>query len=129
MAYERAGRAGDAVTQYEMAAELMEPTPQLLTNLLNAYAAGQRYHEAVNAANLLVRIAPTATSWERLGWAYFRLGDYSRSLESYRESVRLDGRHWPAWNGVGVNLLNDWLRGQKKDESLVEQARAAFRKS
>ena len=129
VAYERAKRPGDAVTQYEMAAELMEPTPQLLMNLLNAYAQGKRYREAVNAANLLVRISPTAGSWERLGWAYFRLGDYSRSLESYRESVRVDGRHWPAWNGVGVNLLNEWLQGQKQDQALVEQARAAFRKS
>ena len=129
VAYERARRAEDAVTQYETAAELMEPTPQLLTNLLNAYAAGKRYREAVNAANLLVRVSPTAGSWERLGWAYFRLGDYSRSLESYREAVRVDGRHWPAWNGVGVNLLNEWLQGQKADEGLVEQARAAFRKS
>lgn len=129
VAYERASRAADAVTQYEMAAELMEPTPQLLMNLLNAYAQGQRYREAVNAANLLVRVSPTASSWERLGWAYFRLGDYSRSLESYREAVRVDGRHWPAWNGVGVNLLNEWLQGQRQDEALAEQARAAFRKS
>jgi tetratricopeptide (TPR) repeat protein len=129
VAYERASRAADAITQYEMAAELMEPTPQLLMNLLNAYAQGRRYREAVNAANLLVRVAPTASSWERLGWAYFRLGDFSRSLESYREAVRVDGRHWPAWNGVGVNLLNEWLQGQKQDESLAEQARAAFRKS
>jgi len=129
VAYERASRAADAITQYEMAAELMEPTPQLLMNLLNAYAQGQRYREAVNAANLLVRVSPTASSWERLGWAYFRLGDYSRSLESYREAVRVDGRHWPAWNGVGVNLLNEWLQGQRQDEALAEQARAAFRKS
>ena len=129
VAYERASRAADAITQYEMAAELMEPTPQLLMNLLNAYAQGRRYREAVNAANLLVRVVPTASSWERLGWAYFRLGDFSRSLESYREAVRVDGRHWPAWNGVGVNLLNEWLQGQKQDESLAEQARAAFRKS
>ena len=32
-------------------------------------------------------------------------------------------------NGVGVNLLNEWLQGQKQDQALVEQARAAFRKS
>lgn len=129
VAYERAGRATDAVLQYEMAAELMEPTPQLLMNLLNAYAQSKRYREAVNTANLLVRVAPTALSWERLGWAYFRLGDYVKSLESYRESVRVDGRCWQGWNGVGVNLLNSWLQGGKRDASLSDQSRTAFRKS
>jgi deoxyribonuclease-4 len=129
VAYERAGRAADAVAQYETAAELMEPTPQLLINLLNAYAQSKRYREAVNAAGLLVRIEPSANSWERLGWACFRQGDFTRSLESYRESVRVDPQHWPGWNGVGVNLLNTWLQGGRKDPSQIEQATAAFRKS
>jgi deoxyribonuclease-4 len=129
VAYERALRPEDAIVQYEMAAELMEPTPQLLVNLLNAYAQSRRYREAVNAANLLVRVAPSASSWERLGWAYFRLGDYTRSLDGYRESVRTDGQHWPGWNGVGVNLLNTWLLGERRNATTLEEARAAFRKS
>lgn len=129
VAYERAGRSADAVMQYETAAELMEPTPQLLMNLLNAYAQSKRYREAVNTAGLLVRIAPTANSHERLGWAYFRLGDYPKSLESYRESVRVDPQHWPGWNGVGVNMLNMWLQSDRKDPSQIEQARTAFRRS
>jgi tetratricopeptide (TPR) repeat protein len=129
VAYERAGRAADAVMQYETAAELMEPTPQLLMNLLNAYAQSKRYREAVNTAGLLVRLAPTANSHERLGWAYFRLGDYPRSLESYRESVRVDPQHWPGWNGVGVNMLNMWLQDDRKDASQIDQARSAFRRS
>jgi len=129
VAYERAGRPVDAVLQYEMAAELMEPTPQLLMNLLNAYAQSKRYREAVNTATLLVRVAPAAVSWERLGWAYFRLGDYAKSLESYREAVRVDVKYWQGWNGVGVNLLNTWLQGGRKDGGAAEQARTAFRKS
>ena len=129
VAYERAGRAADAVAQYETAAELMEPTPQLLMNLLNAYAQSRRYREAVNAAGLLVRVEPTANSWERLGWANFRLGDYARSLDAYRESVRVDAQHWPGWNGVGVNLLNAWLQGGRTDRAQAEQAMTAFRKS
>ena len=129
VAYERCGRPADAVMQYETAAELMEPTPQLLTNLLNAYAQSKRYREAVNTATLLVRVAPNAGSHERLGWAYFRMGDYARSLESYRESVRVDPQHWPGWNGVGVNLMNTWLQSGRKDAAQLEQARSAFRRS
>ena len=56
-------------------------------------------------------------------------GDYARSLESYRESVRVDPQHWPGWNGVGVNLMNAWLQSGRKDAAQLEQARSAFRRS
>ncbi|MCE9619728.1 MAG: deoxyribonuclease IV [Planctomycetes bacterium] len=129
VAYEQSGKHEWAIQQYEMAAELMEPTPQLLTNLLNAYAKSKRYREAVNAALLLVKLAPTANSYERLGWAYFRVGDYEKSVRSYREAVRIDPKHWPAWNGVGVNLLNAWVVGGKKNTATQGDAKAAFERS
>ena len=44
-------------------------------------------------------------------------------------SVRVDPQHWPGWNGVGVNMLNSWLQGGRKDSAQAEQAMAAFRKS
>ena len=129
VAYEQAGSPGLAIAQYEIAAELMEPTPQLLTNLLNAYAQSKRYREAVNAALLLVKLAPRTNSYERLGWAYFRVGDYDNSLSSYREAIRMDPNHWPSWNGVGVNLLNAWIVGGKKDAGLQASAKSAFDRS
>ena len=129
VAYELSGKPMLAISQYEIAAELMEPTPQLLTNLLNAYAQSKRYREAVNAALLLVKLAPQANSYERLGWAYFRVGDYERSLLNYREAVRIDPKHWPSWNGIGVNLLNMWITGGKKDVALRTSAKAAFERS
>ena len=129
VAYELSGKPDLAIQQYELAAELMEPTPQLLTNLLNAYAQSKRYREAVNAALLLVKLAPNANSYERLGWAYFRVKNYERSLWGYREAVRLDPKHWPSWNGVGVNLLNAWVIGGKTDVNLQSSAKSAFERS
>ncbi|MSR33436.1 MAG: deoxyribonuclease IV [Phycisphaerales bacterium] len=129
VAYELSGKPELAISQYEIAAELMEPTPQLLRNLLNAYAQSKRYREAVNAALLLVKLAPNANSYERLGWAYFRVGDYEKSLSSYREAVRIDPKHWPSWNGIGVNLLNAWINSGKKDVNLRGNAKSAFERS
>ena len=83
----------------------------------------------MNAALLLVKLAPNANSFERLGWAYFRVKNYERSLWAYREAVRLDPKHWPAWNGVGVNLLNEWLVGGKVDENLQASSKSAFQRS
>ena len=55
--------------------------------------------------------------------------NYERSLWSYREAVRLDPKHWPSWNGVGVNLLNAWVVGGKTDMNLQSSAKSAFERS
>ena len=128
-AYERVGRNADAVAQYEAAIELMEPSPEVMMNLINALAKDQRYHEAVNTAEFLVRIAPSAQAYERLGWGHFKLAEYEKSIDAYRKAVELDPKHWPALNGVGVNAINTWLVSKKQDEESAREARRALRQS
>lgn len=128
-AYAKVGRYNEAIVQYETAMELLDPTPELMLSLVNAYGEERRYQEAVNAASVLVRIAPSANAYERLGWGYFRLGQYADSIAAYREAVRLDDTHWPALNGVGVNAINAWLLSNRTDLAAAEEARAVFRRS
>lgn len=128
-AYERTGRCGDAALQYEMAMELIPPTPHLYINLIRAYSAEKRHQEATNAALQLTKVSRTSNSFERLGWAMFRSGDFAGSLEAYREAVRIDSTYWPAWNGIGVNAMNRWLVSNKQDSSAANEAREAFRRS
>lgn len=128
-AYERVGRNADAVLQYEAAIELMEPSPEVMMNLINALARDDRYHEAVNTAEFLVRMAPTAKAYERLGWGHFKLAQYDESIEAYRKAVELDPNHWPALNGVGVNAINAWLVSKKRDDAAAREAKQALRRS
>ncbi len=127
--YQDVGRTADAIRQYEAAVELMEPTPPLLLSLIKALAHEKRYVDAKNTAEYLVKLAPSARAWERLGWCAFRLGDYQQSIESYRESVQVDPDYWPALNGIGCNALNTWLLSGKVDSSAFFEARQAFRRS
>lgn len=129
VAYERLARPRDAIAQYQAALELMPPSPQLLTNLVNAFVADRRYPEAVNTAIALTRLASAPEAYERLGWAQFRAGQYDASSEAYRQAVALDASYWPAWNGVGVNALNRWLASEKRDSNAAGEARSAFRAS
>ncbi len=129
VAYERLGRPSDAIAQYQAASELMPPTPQLLTNLINAYVADHRYPEAVNTAVALTKLASGAETFERLGWAEFRAGNYESSSAAYRQAVVIDAKYWPAWNGIGVNALNRWLASDKVDSEAANEARRAFRTS
>jgi tetratricopeptide (TPR) repeat protein len=123
------GRFGDAITQYEAAVELMEPTPPLLINLINALGKQDRYVDARNTAEYLVKLAPSAEAYERLGWANFRLGTYDRSIEAYRRAVELDGEYWHALNGIGCNALNTWLLSDKGNPAALREAKWAFRRS
>ncbi len=129
VAYERLGRPADALMQYQAAAELLPQTPQLLTNMVNAYVADGRYPEAVNTAIALTKLASGPETYERLGWAEFRAGNYDSSSVAYRQAVVLDPNYWPAWNGIGVNALNRWLLSEKKDSVAASEARRAFRAS
>lgn len=129
VAYERTGRNVDAIRTLEVALELIDPRPDVLITLVNLYAAERRYVEAINTAQELIRIAPSANAWERLGWAYFRVGDYAKSAESYRQGVALDPDNWPSLNGVATNALNRWLQSGKLDDAARIEARQAFRRS
>ncbi|MDA0214560.1 MAG: deoxyribonuclease IV [Planctomycetota bacterium] len=129
VAYERLGRPGEAIQQYQAAAELMPPTTQLMINMVNAYVADGRYPEAVNTAVALTKLSSVPETFERLGWAEFRAGNYDSSSIAYRQAVVLDPRYWPAWNGIGVNALNRWLLSEKRDSQAGDEARRAFRSS
>lgn len=126
---EELGRYAEAIDTYLAALELMGNHPPLMINLINALAHEKRYQEAVNAAETLVRIAPSANGWERLAWCSFKLRDFDRSIEAYREAVAIDPDHWPSLNGLGVNALNAWLLSKRTDEDARIEARDAFRRS
>lgn len=128
-AYEKVGNNAKAIEQYLAAMELVEHTPPLMMNLINALAAEKRYQEAVNTAENLVKIDQTANAYERLGWCYFRLSDFDKSLAAYQQAVSVDPNHWQSHNGIGVNMLNKWLLSKKQDREAMRAARDAFRKS
>ena len=129
VAYERIERWGDAAEAYVAASERMEPTVELMTNLLNMLVRQKRYREVVNVADTIQKLDADAESLERKGWALFRLGDYEASTAAYRESIAIDGTLWRAYNGLGVNALNRWLLSKETDFEAFEQARNAFRAS
>lgn len=123
------GRHDEAVTEYQAAAERMDLTAPLLLNLADSLGKSGRYREMATTLSQLVEIEPSAQAHERLGFALFRLGRYDDALEAFRTATRLDSLHYPAFNGIGVCLLNNWLVGGQTDEATRRAAIEALRRS
>lgn len=118
-----------AVIEYQQAAELIELGPELLLNLADSLGKTGRHAEMASTLSQLVRIEPGAVAFERLGSALFKLKDYESSLEAFREATALDPTHYPAWNGIGVCLLNRYLWSDKQDQAARSGAIDALRRS
>lgn len=128
--YQLLGRPQDALNAYIAATEVMdEPSPQLMKNIIYLLVQEKRYQEVVNTTEQLVLLDPTSDTFEQLGWAEFRLGDFAGSLRAYKIAVEYDTSNWRALNGIGVNNLNRWLLGDKTDIESFQDARVVFRKS
>lgn len=128
-AYANAGRHGEAIEQYEAAAELMPLTPELLLNLAESLGKVGRHQEMAGTIREVLRQSPSAMAQERLGSALFRMREYDDAIEAFRGATRMDPNHYPAWNGIGVCLLNRYVWSNKSDLVALDEARNALRRS
>ncbi|MFT5424384.1 MAG: tetratricopeptide (TPR) repeat protein [Phycisphaerales bacterium] len=123
-------RFDDAVVEYQQAAELVtEPDEQLLLSLADALGRTKRYAEMAATLDQLVRTSPSAIAYERLGSALFRLKQYEPSLSAFLAATEQDPEHYPAFNGVSVCLLNQYLWSKKADRNALFGAVDALRTS
>ncbi|MDX2131259.1 MAG: tetratricopeptide repeat protein [Planctomycetota bacterium] len=127
--YSALDRHEEAVVEYQQAAELTELTGPVLLNLANSLGRSGRYEEMVNTLEQLTRTEPTPNAYERLGAGLFRLRRYEEALASYRKALEIDPNHFPALNGVGVCLMNEWHFTDQKDERARREALDAWRRS
>jgi len=121
-------RHGEAIVEYQQAAELMPLTAPLLLNLANSLGKESRHEEAVNVLNQLILTEPTPAAYERLGASLFKLRRYDAAMAAFKTSLEIDANHFPALNGLGVCLLNQYeFAGQSDDIARIEAVRALRR--
>jgi tetratricopeptide (TPR) repeat protein len=129
-AYAALGEHESAVIEYQQAAELMDPiTPELLINLAESLRHTGRHEEMRNALTELITREPSAAAWERLGYANFKLRRYDDALAAFRTAIRMDPDYYPAWNGIGVCLLNQYEFSQRADSEALAEAVSALKRS
>ncbi|MEM9167415.1 MAG: tetratricopeptide repeat protein [Planctomycetota bacterium] len=122
-------RHDEAITSFRRASEFMGLSPQLLLALADSQAAVGRHDEATGTLERLIRIEPNAEAYRRLGTAHFRERRYDESLEAFRSAIEYDDRHYSAYNGVAVCLLNTYLWSNKTNTAALDNAVRAMRAS
>lgn len=127
--YAALDRHTDAVKEYQQAAELMPLNGELLLNLAESLAALGRFTEMANALEEAAKVDPSAAVFERLGFARFRLKDYAAAKDNFQRAIEFDGDYFPALNGIGVCLLNDWIGGNRQDQSAKDRGLSHLRRS
>jgi tetratricopeptide (TPR) repeat protein len=127
--YAALGQYNLAIDEYRAAAELGELKPQLALNLAESLLKTGRYQQALNTLKAVQRTNDTGAVRERLGYAYFKLGEYQSSLAAYESSLEIAPQDTGALNGMGVNLMTLYLQGRREDTSLRNRAIGAWQKS
>lgn len=128
-AYRDLGQHESAIVELQQAAELTDLSEPLLLNLADSLGKVGRYEEMVNTLDQLVKTAPTAVACERSGFALFRLRRYSESIAAFRRAIELDPNHYPALNGIGVCLINEWHFSGQTNNAAREEALDSWRRS
>lgn len=123
------GKEEEAIVEYQQAAELMELTPDLMLNMAASYGKLGRYPEMQSTLDQLIKIKPTPAAHERLGFSFFRQGNYAKAVENFKAALAIDADYFPALNGLGVCRLNDFLTSNRSNGTAREEALSALRRS
>jgi tetratricopeptide (TPR) repeat protein len=97
----------------------------LATNLMDR----RRASEAASVLEKLVAEADSAPARRRLGDALAQSGRESEALQQYKKALSLDGRYYPAMNGMAALLITQYRNGLLLDDRKRDEAVATWRQS
>lgn len=131
--YAALGQHQAAVNEYQQATEFMELTPTLLLNLGESLGKLERYDEMTATLEGLIQSNPSAktaaTAYERLGFAKFRQRQFQAAKANFEAAIGVEPDYYPALNGLGVSLLNEFINGGRRDLATKDRAISNLRRS
>lgn len=127
--YQSLGRHEEAITEFQQAAELTELSPELLTNLADSYGRTKALRGDGRDAGAGGGDEAHGGGVRAAGERAVPAGMYDQSLASFRKAAELDSNPYPAYNGVGVCLLQQWVSGGQNDVTLGQEAIRSLQRS
>ncbi|MEM1211284.1 MAG: tetratricopeptide repeat protein [Planctomycetota bacterium] len=130
--YALLGQFEDAVDAYRQAAELGDMAEPVLLGLADAHIRLGNHARAINTLNTLIfRAGPaaSATAFERLGVAQYRLRRYEDALRSFARALSIDPNDIAALNGTGAAYMTLYIEGDRDNATQKQRAMEAWRRS
>ena len=127
--YNLLGDHDRALTAYRTATELGPLDDRVLLGLAGTHLKLGNYQRAANTLQSVVRSRPTATAYERLGYAEFKRRNFPDALNHYRAALELDGDEVAALNGLGAVLVTYYIQGGRNEREQIDEAMTAWRRS
>ena len=127
--YDARGNRGEAEGAYRMALNINPAQTTAAQNLVINLLERKRPAEAIEACKQALAAADTAGLRRRYGDALVQAGLPAEAVEQYRHAIRLDPHYYPAFNGPGAVLIEQYRDGLLLDDRKRDDALAAWRQS
>ena len=127
--YSILGRYEEALNAYRYATELGEIGEPVLLGLGDTHLKLNNVPRAVNTLQSLVRQWPSATAYERLGYALFRSRRFDDAEASYRQALSINPDEVGALNGLGATLITQYTQNNQRDRRQLLEALDSWRRS
>ena len=111
-----------AIEQFKDAIELDSHQPEVYLNLGQEYFSTGAYEQARNVLETARDLAHSVRVSERLGATYFRLRNYDKAEEAYRDAVKQDDKDVASLNGLGATLMSKALLTPASDVPMAKSA-------
>lgn len=118
-----------ALHYFKSSLELKPHQSAIYLDMAAVYLNSKQYAMASRVLKTAGKLAPSALVQERLGYAYYRMGNLPKAKVAYRAALKLDANYAPALNGLGVVDMAMALQSQGGDRAMRRQAVAYWRKS
>ena len=123
------GEYDEAIEAYRTANELGALADPVLLGLADAHIRLGNFPRAINTLNSLIVSSPSATAYERLGFAQFKMRRYEDALGNYDRALGLDTDEVAALNGVGATYMTLFIEGGSENQDQRGRAIDAWRRS
>jgi tetratricopeptide (TPR) repeat protein len=118
-----------AINYFRSSLELKPHQGAIYLDMAAVYLQGKHYAMASRVLKTAGKLAPSALVQERLGYAYYRMGNLPRARAAYHAALKLNANYPPALNGLGVADMAAALQSESGDPALRRKAVGYWRQS
>ena len=123
------GYSALAIAEFKKSIELDSKQPEVYVNLGEEYLRLGKWEQARQVLEDGKEFGPGPAVSERLGLAYYKLGNLDKAADAYQDALRQAPSYYQAMNGLGVVHMTRSLQTSPADVAQAQEALDQWNKS